>query len=206
MNQRWVMVDDGGKSKTVYVFKSKDKLLLSRDGLVEKATWKMVDSSTISVTIRDHRYLFKHGFLDKSVLALQLDGRQEYVLFVNKNVYQKVLGSYDKVTKYLSSKYLPKTPIPEPRSKYMPPDTWINFDDLEKERLEKKMYRKAKENQVRTNRLTSPKWIEINEQKKQQKEAAEQRKNEKKKNFILIIISIASVLALELLFIALFEP
>jgi len=103
MNQHWVMVDDADNSKTVYIFHAKNVLLLSRNGIVEKATWEMIDPHTVLITTDKVNYLFKHGFLDERVLAFMLDGKTEYALFVNDKA--KLSTVYD-VESYLSSMYL----------------------------------------------------------------------------------------------------
>ena len=39
-NQHWVVVDEIANSKTVYIFRPTNELLISKNGKVEKAKWE----------------------------------------------------------------------------------------------------------------------------------------------------------------------
>ena len=39
-NQHWVVLDELESSKTVFIFRSNNELLISRNGKVEKAKWE----------------------------------------------------------------------------------------------------------------------------------------------------------------------
>ena len=107
MNQHWVMVDDTTNTKTVYIFKADNRLLLSTNGKVNHARWEMIDSEHVLVSIGDDSYMFKHGFLNEGILALNLDGGAEYALFVNENAEQVCgLRSPQQLEDYLDQKQI----------------------------------------------------------------------------------------------------
>jgi hypothetical protein len=113
MNQHWIMVDEPTSSKTVYIFRNQNELLISKNGIVQNAAWDMIDSDTIKITVQEGSFLFNHGFLDNDILALQLDGKSEYAVFRNRNLSVIGLQSVDDVVSFLDRKYVhPKQPIP----------------------------------------------------------------------------------------------
>jgi hypothetical protein len=112
-NQHWVVVDEIANSKTVYIFLKKNKqsgkniLVISRNGKVEKAKWKYLDNNTLLIDLKKgESYLFRHGFFDENVLALKVDGRDEYALLASETKYDKELNSAERVLEFLSRKYL----------------------------------------------------------------------------------------------------
>jgi hypothetical protein len=105
VNQHWVMVDEITSTKTVYIFQRNNRLLLSKDGAVEKAEWEMIDSYNVLVTVGEKSFMFKHGFLDENVLALKLDGKGEYALFCNENMSNRELNSVGYMETFLKEKY-----------------------------------------------------------------------------------------------------
>ena len=105
-NQHWVVLDELGKSKNVYIFRSSNELLISANGKVEKGKWEYLGNSSLLIDRKDESYLFKHGFFDENVMALKIDGKEEYAILVNENRYEGELNSVEKVTNFLSSTYL----------------------------------------------------------------------------------------------------
>lgn len=105
-NQHWVVVDEIANSKTVYIFRSNNELLISKNGRVEVAKWEYVDNTTLLLRLPDERLLFRHGFFDQNVLALKLDGREEYALMVNETRYDKELNSSENVLEFLQRQYI----------------------------------------------------------------------------------------------------
>jgi lipopolysaccharide export LptBFGC system permease protein LptF len=105
-NQHWVVIDELQNSKNVYVFRSNNELLISQNGKVEKAKWEYLGNNSILIDRKEESYLFKHGFFDKNILALQVDGRSEYAFLVNENKFKGELNSPDKVVEFLSENYI----------------------------------------------------------------------------------------------------
>lgn len=112
-NQHWVLVDDIEASKTKYIFRRRitkliDKspnLVVSKDGIVNNGVWELLDSSTLLITLGGKSFLFKHGFLDDNVLALKLDGKNEYALFFNESRIDGELNSVGSMHDFLEEKY-----------------------------------------------------------------------------------------------------
>ncbi|WP_028375600.1 hypothetical protein [Leeuwenhoekiella sp. MAR_2009_132] len=73
-NQHWVVIDEIKNSKNVYIFRSNGGLLISQNGRVELANWEYLGNNSLLIHRKSEIYLFKHGFFDENLLALQVDG------------------------------------------------------------------------------------------------------------------------------------
>lgn len=105
-NQHWVVVDEIANSKTVYIFRPNNELLISKNGKVDKAKWEYLGNNTLLIDLKDESYLFRHGFFDENILALKIDGKEEYAFLVNETKFDKELNSSDRVLEFLKKKYL----------------------------------------------------------------------------------------------------
>ena len=105
-NQHWVVMDEIDKTKNVYIFRKNNELLVSSNGEVEKGRWEYLGNNSLLVDKKDRSYLFKHGFFDENVLALKIDGREEYAFLVNENKYDGELNSFKSVINFLNRTYL----------------------------------------------------------------------------------------------------
>lgn len=108
--KHWVLLD-GDNTKTVYIFReSNNQLLISKNGRIEKGTWEHIGNESLIIDIKKESFLFKHGFIDDTVLALKVDGTDEYALFINEVKFEGLLNSIDKALSFLKENYLLKTP------------------------------------------------------------------------------------------------
>ena len=106
-NQNWVSIDDILSTKTVYIFRTNNELLISKNGKVEKAKWEHLGNKSLLIDNTTDSYLFKHGFFDENVLALKVDdGGEKYAVFVNENKYNGDFNSINKVIDFLRQTYL----------------------------------------------------------------------------------------------------
>jgi len=105
-NQNWVVIDEIQNSKSVYIFRANNQLLISQNGKVTKGTWELIGDMSLLIDVGSESYLMKHGFLDDVVLALKMDGKDEYAFFVNENKAPGELNNHSQITDFLSLKYL----------------------------------------------------------------------------------------------------
>jgi hypothetical protein len=105
-NQHWVVIDDIGNNKNIYIFRTNNDLLISQNGKVEKAKWEYLGNNSLLIEKKDESYLFKHGFFDENILALKVDSKDEYAFLINENKYDGELNSMDKVIDFLTQKYI----------------------------------------------------------------------------------------------------
>jgi hypothetical protein len=105
-NQHWVAIDDIDNNKNVYIFRTNCDLLISRNGKIEKGKWEYLGNNSLLIERIDASYLFKHGFFDENILALKVDGKDEYAIFINENKYDGELNSLERVFDFLSRTYV----------------------------------------------------------------------------------------------------
>lgn len=105
-NQHWVLIDEETQSKHVYIFRTNNDLLLSTNGKVDKGRWEYLGNNALLIERSEGTYLFRHGFFDENVLALKVDGKEEYAFFINENRYTGEVNSLNKVLDFLDNKYL----------------------------------------------------------------------------------------------------
>ena len=107
LNKHWVILDEETSRKSVLIFREKgNQLLISNDGKIEKGSWEYLGNNSLLIDRKDGSYLFKHGFIDDYVLALKVDGKEEYALLVNEQWFEKQLKSLNKILSFLNDKYV----------------------------------------------------------------------------------------------------
>lgn len=142
-NQHWVVLDDIKTEKNVYIFRSNNQLLISKNGKVEKGKWENIGNNSILIDLERESYLFKHGFFDQNILALKLDGKNEYAFLINENRYLGELNSLEKIIEFLCINYLDK-PLPK---------------EIEKSVNHKPSKQKVKVIQLQMNKIETPNGI-----------------------------------------------
>lgn len=110
-NQHWVILDESQNLKTVYIFRSNGELLISINGDVKRAKWEYLGANALLIDLQEKSYLFRHGFFDENILALKIDSKEEYAIFVNESKHSKELNSIDAISAFLNHKYLKSVPV-----------------------------------------------------------------------------------------------
>jgi hypothetical protein len=105
-NHNWVVIDEIENSKVVYIFRSNNELLISKNGRVERAKWEYIGNNSLLIDIKNNCYLFKQGFFDKNILALKVDGEESYAFLVNETLSSEELNSIEKINSFLNNKYI----------------------------------------------------------------------------------------------------
>ncbi len=118
-NHHWIMLDEVSEFKTTYFFRQNGELIISVNGKVEKAQWEYLDENTILIDIRKQYYMLRHGFCDENILALKIDGTEEYAIFINENKYEQELNNLNAVINFLDKNFLHKFLAPT----HLPPDS-----------------------------------------------------------------------------------
>ncbi len=117
-NHHWVVVDEIKKIKNVYIFRKNNELLISTNGEVDKGKWEYLGNNSLLIDKNEKSYLFKHGFFDENVLALKIDGKEEYAFLINENRYDGELNSFSRVIEFINKKYLEPSVISATEADY----------------------------------------------------------------------------------------
>lgn len=105
-NQQWVLIESINEAKYVYIFRTNNELLISKDGKVEKAKWEYLGNNSLLIDRKEESLIFKVGFVDENILALKIDSKDEYSIFINESKFHKELNSIDQIAEFLYTKYL----------------------------------------------------------------------------------------------------
>lgn len=111
LNKHWVLLDELSSTKVVYIFQSNNVLIISQNGVAERAKWEYLSENSIIIDFKNgSSYLYKHGFLDSNILALKIDSQEKYAVLVNENKFQDQLNSLGAITLFLEQTYLLNPP------------------------------------------------------------------------------------------------
>jgi hypothetical protein len=105
-DQHQVLIDEIEQTRTIYIFRPSGDLLVSKNGEVEKVKWEYLGNKSLLIDTQEGCYLFKHSFFDPNIIALKIDSKEEYALFVNENRYNGEINSFDKLIDFLQQQYL----------------------------------------------------------------------------------------------------
>lgn len=105
LNQRWVIFDENSNTKNLFIFRENNELLIAVNGDVRKAKWEYIDSSTILIKDNELLQLYRHGFMDNSILALCKDGDNKYLLFFNESVLDVNFKDLTDINYFLEKRY-----------------------------------------------------------------------------------------------------
>lgn len=140
-DQHWVSLGELSDTKVVYIFRPNGDLLISRNGIVEKARWEYLGHKSLLLETKAENYLFKQDFNDGNVLALRVDSKDLYAFLINESKFNSELNSMEAVNYFLKSKYLDrnvKIPISGETAIHLPPSECnISYEIIkEKERFD----------------------------------------------------------------------
>jgi hypothetical protein len=108
-NKHWVSIDNISSSKTVFIFRTNNELLVSTNGIVARERWEYLGNKSFLINMNSQCYLLKHSFFDGNIMALKIDSKEEYAVFVNENRYDGELNSIDRVFDFLRRNYIHST-------------------------------------------------------------------------------------------------
>lgn len=94
-NQNWVNVNDLTSHKEVYIFRDNGVLFIARNGIVDRNSYEYLSSGNLLINDSNRSFLFKTAFVDKNILALNLDSTKQYAFFVNETRNNESINNYD---------------------------------------------------------------------------------------------------------------
>ena len=104
-NKSWWIFNDNGE-KEIYIFQKDGTLIISLQGKVRYSTWTYIPANhSIIITSDEDSYMVVPAFGDDLVMALQVDGTNEYAFLVNEQKLKDfVFKSYNDILTYFESK------------------------------------------------------------------------------------------------------
>ena len=104
-NKSWWVFNDNG-DKEVYIFQTDGSLIISIKGKVSYSTWKYISANqSLIITSGDQSYMVKPAFVDGNILALQVDGTDEYAFLIDeRKLKELVFKTYNDILEYFAEK------------------------------------------------------------------------------------------------------
>lgn len=97
INKNWVLLRESEDEKQVYIFQKDQTLLISQAGEVNKGRWEEVGDNSILVEVRDKSTLYKPNYRTENILILKVDGKEEYLHFVDEKLYEEGYRNIDEI-------------------------------------------------------------------------------------------------------------
>ena len=90
-NRSWWVFNDNG-DKEIYIFQKDGTLIISIKGRVSYSTWKYISANqSIIITSGEQSYMVKPAFVDSNILALQVDGTDEYAFLIDEDILKRLV-------------------------------------------------------------------------------------------------------------------
>ena len=104
-NRSWWVFNDNG-DKEIYIFQKDGTLIISIKGRVSYSTWKYISANqSIIITSGEQSYMVKPAFVDSNILALQVDGTDEYAFLIDEDILKRlVFKTFNDVLSYFEQR------------------------------------------------------------------------------------------------------
>ena len=101
INKNWVLLRNSEGHRQVYIFQKDQTLLISQAGEVDKGRWEEVGDNSILIEVDNKSTLYKPTHETEHLLILKVDGKEEYLHFVDEKLYEKGYKTTDKINELI---------------------------------------------------------------------------------------------------------
>ena len=101
INKNWVLLRDSEGHRQVYIFQKDQTLLISQAGKVDKGRWEEVGDNSILIEVDNKSTLYKPTHETEHLLILKVDGKEEYLHFVDEKLYEEGYKTTDKINELI---------------------------------------------------------------------------------------------------------
>ncbi|HXK00009.1 MAG TPA: hypothetical protein VNJ50_14235 [Gelidibacter sp.] len=108
INQKWILINGIDDSKSMYIFKPNNELVISENDSVTTTRWSFINSNFLSIKTEDGIVLIKAYYKDEDTLVLNQKASDDYAFFINSSDYKETINSKEDLQKFLKDKYLKK--------------------------------------------------------------------------------------------------
>jgi hypothetical protein len=117
-NRSWVIANKDLNSKNVFIFQTNQTLLISKNGVVEKAKWEYVNFEYILIEKKSGKYLLFLNVINENILVFTKDGTNESFVFIPQTrIIELILDTLDKIESYLKKELLKQDSIEKNQQK-----------------------------------------------------------------------------------------
>ena len=96
-----MLLRDSEGHRQVYIFQKDQTLLISQAGEVDKGRWEEVGDNSILIEVGSKSTLYKPTHETEHLLILKVDGKEEYLHFVDEKLYEEGYKTTDKINELI---------------------------------------------------------------------------------------------------------
>ena len=104
-DKSWEVFNETG-DKELMIFRPTQELLISRNGILQKGKWELLDIANIIIDVGEVSYLLNASYIEDEFLALRLDGTERYMVMIEADMKKRFsLNSIKSIEGYLDKRY-----------------------------------------------------------------------------------------------------
>ena len=108
LNHDWVLFNDTLESRTNYIFRKNEELIITEKGIGKRTKWQNIGNQRL--LIEQHGMLLQFNvFFDEIFLILNLNDTNTYAFLINENKLEKKFNHLFQINDYLDRKYISRT-------------------------------------------------------------------------------------------------
>ena len=101
----WEVFNETG-DKELLIFRTNSELLISRNGIVQKGKWELLDIANLLIDVDNKSYLLNAAYIEEKFLALKLDGTNQFMVMIETDMKNRFsMNSINAVEQYLEDRY-----------------------------------------------------------------------------------------------------
>lgn len=105
-DKSWEVFNESGE-KELMIFRANSELLISRNGIIQKGKWELLDFANMIIDVGEKSYLLNATYVEEKLLALKLDGTKQYMIMIEANMKNRFfLNSIESIENYLELQYV----------------------------------------------------------------------------------------------------
>lgn len=104
-DKSWEVFNETG-DKELIIFRANSELLISRNGIVQKGKWELLDIANMLIDVNNKSYLLNAAYIEDKFLALKLDGTNQFMVMIEADMKDRFsMNSVNAVEQYLEDRY-----------------------------------------------------------------------------------------------------
>jgi hypothetical protein len=117
LNHDWVLFNDTLESRTNYIFRRNEELIITEKGIGKRTIWQNIGNQRLLIE-QDGMLLQFNVFFDEVFLILNLNDTDTYAFLINENKLKKRFNHLFQINDHLDRKYqiTQQPPIQEPKN------------------------------------------------------------------------------------------
>jgi hypothetical protein len=102
-NKSWVLLNEEVGVHEVWIFRSNNDLIVSKNGIAIKGKWEFIqEANSLYIEVGEYQRLINKAFIDDVALLLRLDGDKDIIALANENKINEAF----KINEYIENQYL----------------------------------------------------------------------------------------------------